>query len=286
MPKQVSELLKFEGLYSFALLVEEGSFRAAAKRLKQTPQALSKMLIQLEDTLQSPLIVRRPWSLTTAGERLYQQAYGVLQRVQQIEQALLPTHSGPWTGELQIGTLGYLDAELWETCQALMQEHEQLGLKLTVYPTLEAVSECLLRGALDIALVPAPLSHPQLIAQAYGNSPMWAVAAPGVSPDISYLRCLAPEPLNFYLELPPGTPSASAEVDLITALAWGVAGAGALWLPYGAIKTHLERGLLQQVRRPAFQYQVPLYLVWAASHDPYPLLLKFLQVLRPHAIPL
>jgi LysR family transcriptional regulator (chromosome initiation inhibitor) len=58
-------------LAAFAVVIEEGSFEAAARRLSITPSAISQRIKALEDRLGQVLVVRQaPCRPTLAGERL------------------------------------------------------------------------------------------------------------------------------------------------------------------------------------------------------------------------
>lgn len=63
-------------LASFILVVEEGSFTAAAKQLGVTPSALSKLVTRLEKSLSTKLFERTTRSLiiTPTGQQVYDQA--------------------------------------------------------------------------------------------------------------------------------------------------------------------------------------------------------------------
>jgi len=63
----------YNDLYLFMLVVREGSFTAAAKRLGLAQSGISRSVRELEERLGVQLIVRttRRLSLTHAGEQLY-----------------------------------------------------------------------------------------------------------------------------------------------------------------------------------------------------------------------
>ncbi|BCQ44395.1 hypothetical protein ERHA55_19220 [Erwinia rhapontici] len=64
----------YNDLYLFMLVVREGSFTAAARRLGLAQSGISRAVRELEERLGIQLLVRttRKLSLTQAGERLYQ----------------------------------------------------------------------------------------------------------------------------------------------------------------------------------------------------------------------
>lgn len=69
----------------FAETIKQGSFRAAAKKLKLSPSVVSYQVTQLEKSVSSALIYRstRSLSLTSEGKVLYQYALSMIQAAHQ-----------------------------------------------------------------------------------------------------------------------------------------------------------------------------------------------------------
>ena len=67
-------------LASFILVVNEGSFTAAAKQLGVTPSALSKLITRLEQALSVKLFERttRKLIITQAGQKVYDQSIAMV----------------------------------------------------------------------------------------------------------------------------------------------------------------------------------------------------------------
>ena len=72
-------------LASFILVVNEGSFTAAAKQLGVTPSALSKLITRLEQALSVKLFERttRKLIITQAGQKVYDQSIAMVNAAQQ-----------------------------------------------------------------------------------------------------------------------------------------------------------------------------------------------------------
>lgn len=82
-------------LASFILIVEEGSFTAAAKKLEVTPSALSKMVTRLEASLSVKLFERttRTLIITRAGQQVYDQAVIMVNAAKQAVELSVSDHT-------------------------------------------------------------------------------------------------------------------------------------------------------------------------------------------------
>jgi DNA-binding transcriptional LysR family regulator len=90
-------LERLNELATFAAVVEQGSFTAAARELSLSKPVVSKRVARLEDSLGLRLLNRttRRLSLTEAGEQLYERCRHLLLEVEQAELALRPLASAP-----------------------------------------------------------------------------------------------------------------------------------------------------------------------------------------------
>ena len=72
-------------LATFHVIVNEGSFTAAAKKLGVTPSALSKLITRLESSLSIKLFERttRRLLITEAGKNIYQQSTIIIEAAKQ-----------------------------------------------------------------------------------------------------------------------------------------------------------------------------------------------------------
>ena len=98
--------MKLAALNALIAAVEDGSLRAAARRVGVSQPALTKMLRELERELSTTLLVRSTTGVvpTAQGRALYERACTVTrelgQAVEEIEQL-----SGRMVGELSIGAV-------------------------------------------------------------------------------------------------------------------------------------------------------------------------------------
>jgi len=159
MSNSLDKSLNLDQLKSFALIVETGSFSAAAERLGLTQPAVSLQLRQLERRLSVRLIERvgkraRP---TTAGTEL-------LRHVQHIETAVeaaveaLAGHASGIAGRVRLGTgatacLHFLPPVL----RALRERYPALGIVVGTGNTDEYVRK-VEENTIDLALVTLPVS--------------------------------------------------------------------------------------------------------------------------------
>jgi DNA-binding transcriptional LysR family regulator len=74
----------------FVRVVEMGSFSAAARVLKVTPSAVSKLVTRIEERLGVPLVIRstRNLQLTPEGELLFERAQRIVSEIEQTERAV------------------------------------------------------------------------------------------------------------------------------------------------------------------------------------------------------
>jgi DNA-binding transcriptional LysR family regulator len=79
-----------EGMRTFIAVVQDGSFSAAARRLGQSPQLVSKYVGQLEDRLGARLVNRstRRLSLTEAGRGYAERCRQILDEIDEMESAV------------------------------------------------------------------------------------------------------------------------------------------------------------------------------------------------------
>ena len=86
---------RLSALYTFAVVSQYKSIRAAAQELFISPQALNKQISALEKKLGFPLIKRtsRGFTLTEYGEHVYRYATVLLQETQQLRRDLAAMHA-------------------------------------------------------------------------------------------------------------------------------------------------------------------------------------------------
>ena len=149
----------------FAVVAETGSVTAAAGQLYLTQPAVSSALRRLNETVGTPLFVRRGrgLALTGRGERLRASVRVHLQKL--VESATEDTIFDPRTSTRTV-RLGLPDgAEMW-LLPALLRaiEREAPGIRVVVLPVhFRNVSAALASGSIDMALTVADDLPPDIL---------------------------------------------------------------------------------------------------------------------------
>ncbi|EHK6017240.1 LysR family transcriptional regulator [Vibrio parahaemolyticus] len=119
-------------LASFILVVNEGSFTAAAKQLGVTPSALSKLITRLEQALNVKLFERttRKLIITQAGQKVYDQSIAMVNAAQQAVELSAEEHTEP-TGALTVAAPeAFLNSVLQPFVLPFLQRYPKIQLKL------------------------------------------------------------------------------------------------------------------------------------------------------------
>ncbi|EEX94123.1 transcriptional regulator [Vibrio orientalis CIP 102891 = ATCC 33934] len=136
-------------LASFILIVDEGSFTAAAKQLNVTPSALSKLVTRLETSLSVKLFERttRKLIITRAGQQVYDQAMVMLNAAKQAVELSTSAHE-EMSGALTVAAPeAFLNSVLQPHVVPFLQKYPDIQLKLRV-----ADGEIdLIRDGIDVA---------------------------------------------------------------------------------------------------------------------------------------
>lgn len=136
-------------LASFIVIVDEGSFTAAAKVLEVTPSALSKLVTRLESSLSVKLFERttRTLIITRAGQQVYDQSLVMLNAAKQAVELSSSEHQ-EMSGALTIAAPeAFLNSVLQPHVLPFLQKYPDIQLKLRV-----ADGEIdLIRDGIDVA---------------------------------------------------------------------------------------------------------------------------------------
>ncbi|MBD1577613.1 LysR family transcriptional regulator [Vibrio sp. S11_S32] len=121
-------------LATFILVVNKGSFTAAAKELGVTPSALSKLITRLESALEVKLFERTTRSLliTQSGQKIYQQSVIMVNAAQQALDISNAEHSEP-VGTITVAApKAFLSIVLQPIVTPFLQRYPEIELKLKV----------------------------------------------------------------------------------------------------------------------------------------------------------
>jgi len=119
-------------LASYIVVVNEGSFTAAAKKLGVTPSALSKLITRLESALSVKLFERttRRLLITESGKKIYQQATIIVEAAQQAIDISSLEHSVP-AGSLTVAApKAFLTIVLQPLITPFLRQYPKIQLKL------------------------------------------------------------------------------------------------------------------------------------------------------------
>jgi DNA-binding transcriptional LysR family regulator len=159
----------------FVRVVDLGGFSAAARALRMTPSAVSKLIARLEGRLGARLVNRstRKLQLTPEGTAFYDRAVGILADLDEAER-------GAAAGAAPRGRLRVNSSVPFGThCLIpLLPEFLKCHPEITVEITLTDTVVDLLEERADVAIRVGPLKSSQLVARKLGESRMMLVAAP------------------------------------------------------------------------------------------------------------
>lgn len=160
----------------FARVVEYGGFSAAARSLRMTPSAVSKLLARLEARLGARLLNRstRKLQLTAEGEAYYQRCLRILADMDEAE-VEAAAGAAP-RGRLRVNSnLPFGLTHLLPLVPDFLAAHPEVTLDLVLS---DQVIDLLDERA-DVAIRVGPMQPSQLLARRLGESRMAVVGAPG-----------------------------------------------------------------------------------------------------------
>lgn len=160
----------------FVQVVDLGGFTTAARQLRLTPSAVSKLIARLEARLSTRLINRstRRLQLTAEGQAFYGRAVRILADLDEAEREAA-TGAAP-RGHLRVNSnLPWGMRYVLPLVPRFLAQHPQITLDLVFTDTVID----LLQERADIAIRVGPLRDSSLIARKLGSSRMAVVATPG-----------------------------------------------------------------------------------------------------------
>jgi DNA-binding transcriptional LysR family regulator len=160
---------------AFVRIVELGSFSAAARALKMTPSAVSKLVSRLEARLGARLVNRstRKLRLTPEGATFFERSVRVLRDLDAAEREAAPGASP--RGRLRVNAnLPFGLHCLIPLVPDFLARHPHITLDLAL---TDAVVD-LLEVRADVAIRTGPLRESRLVARKLGESRMVVVASP------------------------------------------------------------------------------------------------------------
>jgi DNA-binding transcriptional LysR family regulator len=148
---------------AFVLVVDTGSFSAAARRLNVGQPAVSKLVAQLEERLGVKLLVRttRGLTATEAGLNYYERAQRAFEEADEAESAARGAGSG-LTGRLRIcGAVTFARIHLMPRLPEFLARHPELEMEVV----LDDRNIDLVQEGIDVALRMGQLADSSLTAK-------------------------------------------------------------------------------------------------------------------------
>jgi DNA-binding transcriptional LysR family regulator len=167
---------RLAAMEAFVLVVDTGSFSAAARRLKVGQPAVSKWVVQLEERLGVKLLVRttRGLTATEAGLNYYERARRSIEEADEAESAAGGAGSG-LTGRLRIcGAVTFARIHLMPRLPEFLARHPELEMEVV----LDDRNIDLVQEGIDVALRMGQLSDSSLTAKRIASGRHVVVGTP------------------------------------------------------------------------------------------------------------
>ncbi|WP_256751888.1 LysR family transcriptional regulator [Mesorhizobium sp. Mes31] len=159
----------------FVRVVEEGSFSSAARALRMTPSAVSKLIARLEARLGARLVSRstRRLQLTPEGTAFYESGLRILADMAAAEREAA-AGAAP-RGRLRVNTyVPFGVHRLIPLLPRFLERYREISVDLVL---TDSVIDLMAERA-DVAIRAGPLGESRLVARKLGQSPVVVVAAP------------------------------------------------------------------------------------------------------------
>jgi DNA-binding transcriptional LysR family regulator len=160
----------------FTRVVELGGFSAAARALRMTPSAISKLVGRLETRLGARLVNRstRTLQVTPEGRLFYDRSIRLLADMDEVERSVAQTEAP--TGKIRVSANVPVGRQLLlPIVPAFLEAYPKLSLEISL---TDLVID-LLEQRTDVALRSGPLRSSQLVARKLGAARMIIVGSPG-----------------------------------------------------------------------------------------------------------
>jgi DNA-binding transcriptional LysR family regulator len=169
-------MFELRHLRCFVAVAEELHFGRAALRLRVAQPALSQQLQRIEASLGVRLFDRtkRKVELTTAGRHLLEEARSILSAAERAERNVRRASKG----ELGTLRLGFVGTGAFGILPGIIRRFHtsRPDVKIEFHDGhVENPFDLLEAGALDVAIIRAPVSHPRLTIEPFYSEPVCAV---------------------------------------------------------------------------------------------------------------
>ncbi|MDN3453399.1 MULTISPECIES: LysR family transcriptional regulator [unclassified Psychrobacter] len=145
-------MINITWLRTFCTLVDVGHFTHTAERLHMTQSGVSQHISKLENQLDIDLLIRqgKQFSLTDAGQQLYQEAEDILQRLARLEQRI--GEDPAYEGLVRLMSPGSVGLKLYPQLLTLQQQHPNLVIDYRFAPNAD-IERALAKLEIDIGFM-------------------------------------------------------------------------------------------------------------------------------------
>ncbi|HCB12039.1 MAG TPA: LysR family transcriptional regulator [Gammaproteobacteria bacterium] len=277
----------------FRAVAEEGSVTHAAERLHTVQSNVTTRIRQLEALLDIALFdrINRRLVITPAGRLLLDYAERLLTLAEEAREAIR-TFDAP-KGLLRLGSMETTAAaRLPVLLAAFRRRYPEVDLRLQAAPTQQLLQD-VLRHRIDLALVAAPVHHPELAVTVAVIEELVLVSAADY-PVVADLRqldtvsiCTFREGCSYRQRLVDWLRSAGITISRINEfgafeaiIGCVAAGMGFSLLPRSVLDVHLAAGTIRVHPTPPGVAHAETLLVWRCDRSHYPAREAFTALLR------
>jgi DNA-binding transcriptional LysR family regulator len=163
-------------LNTFCTLIEVGHFTHTAETLFMTQSGVSQHIQKLEKQLETQLLIRegKSFSLTNAGQQLYQKGQQLLRSTEQLE--ALIRQDEPFVGSVTIASPGSVGLKLYPHLLGVQEMHPELVIKYSFAPNASIEQELLDRN-LDLGLLSELTDKSELLQTKIAEEPLVLVTS-------------------------------------------------------------------------------------------------------------
>lgn len=161
-------------LKTFCTLADVGHFTQTADKLFMTQSGVSQHIKKLEQQLDTSLLLRegKSFSLTDAGEKLYQQGKELLKNTEEL--ATVVKQDDAFIGTVRISSPGSIGLKLYPHLLNIQQQHSSLSIDYSFAPNGQ-IEKDLSARKIDIGLVTEISSNAKLLYQEVALEPLVVV---------------------------------------------------------------------------------------------------------------
>ncbi len=260
--------IKTQWLTNYITVCQEAQFDKAAAKLGVSRQTVQRQIKQLENHLKTALLVKQTKTLepTASGRLFLQTARELLEALQNVENRLqnVSEHlNGPIAFAWQSASSFYF---LPQTLAAFIGQQPKVFLSIQCEAQTERISQRLISGNLDLAMMDTSVPSDDLLCVGSGRSPYVIIARPQATTHWSSLdyvlpQLASPNPRQQLWDDQNYPRRVICQTDSFDALLdWCLSGRAASYLPQITVQRYLDLGQLAIVANPPVPSYKELFL--------------------------